>query len=201
MEPVVANSRIHATKCSFETKCARAHKSDCVFELTTVLGSIATDKGREDEKQAVYQAVLERKVDVGPVALQCLYHLSLLGSEAHRRAVNTILAQGYNQDTDQIYAGAIASLVKLPDMSAADLQTVAGALFASSSELRASTRSLLRSLDSRVLRDMIDLNADNVAQGKPFSKAFSDAVEQISVEVEVFESTELPDVLGRRRRI
>lgn len=198
MESVVAGARIHATKCSFETKCARAHKSDCVFELTTVLGSISADKGHEDEKRSVYQAVLERKVDVGPVALQCLYHLSLLGRDAHRQAINTILARGYNRDTDHIYAGAITSLVRLPDSTAADLQIVAGALFASSPELRALTRHSLRSLDSRVLRNMITLNAKNIAQGTPFSKAFSDAVELIAVEVEVFESTELAGVMRQR---
>jgi len=194
---VVARSKIFASRSTFEEKRDRTLITDCAHELVTLLGALASEKGREDEKRATFQALLERKIDVGPVALQCLYNLSTLGPEAHRKAIQTIIERGYTLDTDHIYAGAIQSIVRLPDINAADLRSVAGALFGSSAELRAAARAALRSLDSRVVRHMIELNKGNIAQGAPFSQAFTDAAHMIACEIEVFEATELPGLQGK----
>lgn len=194
---VVSRSKILASQSTFEEKRDRTLVTDCAHELVSLLGALSAEKGREDEKRAVFQALLERKTDVGPVALQCLYNLSTLGPEAHRKAIQTIIERGYTLDTDHIYAGAIQSIVRLPDINAADLRSVAGALFGTSADLRASTRGALRSLESRFVRHMIELNQENIAQGAPLSRAFTDAAHAIACEIEVFEATELPSLQGR----
>ena len=181
----VSRSKIYATKSTFEEKCARAMMSDCAHELTALLGAICMEKGRNDEKIELYQSVLERKTDVGPVALQCLYHLSIHGTEAHRKAITTILDKGYSRDTDHIYAGAISSMLKLSDLSARDLQTVAKALHGDTADLRAGVLHAIRSLEPRQLGVIVELNHENVVTCSPFARAFGNIVDDAKVEAEV----------------
>ena len=196
----VSRAKIFATKSSFEQRCERAHASDCAHELVTLLGSIGMEKGRDDEKRTTFQGVLERKLDVGPVALQCLYHLSILGPESHRKAVETIIEGGFSPDTDHIYAGAIHSMLKLRDLGGADIRMLAGALFSSSREVRSSARLALRSLEPHQLRTIIELNRENIAACAPLARALTDLAEKVLVEVEVFQATVLPGLEGNARQ-
>ena len=199
----IARAKIHATKSTFEEKCGRVAESDCVHELTTLLGAICMEKGRTEEKIATYQAALERKTDVGPIALQCLFHLSTHGVEAHRRGVVTILSKGYTRDTDHIYAGAITSMLNLPDLSASDLQTVASALYGNTPNLRASVQHAIRALEPGQLARMIELNQENVAACAPYAQALGDVVDDAKVEAEVIIATtpsQSTESLPKRRR-
>ena len=186
---ISSRSRIHLSKLNFEDRCSRAQLIDCAHELATLLGAIGTERGREREKQEAFQSVLERKVDVGPVALQCLFHLSLLGAEAHRRAVYTILDRGYNRDTDHIYGGAIKSLLALPDLDARDLQFVATALHGSTAELRGLVWHAVNSLDLERLRVVMYLNHVNILECRPFARALQGALEVAKVRAESIEAS------------
>jgi hypothetical protein len=196
MTTVVPQAKIHASKSTFEEKCARAKQSDCAHELAVLLGAISMEKGREDDKRVTFQSVLERKFDVGSVALQCLFHLGTLGSDAHRRGVETIIAKGYNSDTDHIYAGAINSMLKLSDLNAADLTIVALALHGSSRELRSSVLHTLRSLESTRLKELRTLNEQNVTACTPFARAFGKTLEDAQIEAEVIEAIAVPQLDG-----
>jgi len=200
---ITSRSRIHLNRLNFEERCARAQFIDCAHELVTLVGAIGTERGREREKQETIQYVLDRKAHVGPVAMQCLFHLSLLGAEAHRRAVDTILGRGYSQDTDHIYGGAIQSLLTLTDLDAKDLQLVASALHGSTAELRASVRHSLRSLDVERLCVVMYLNQENILECRPFARAFQEALESAKEWAESFQASlsSLPaDPPDRRRR-
>lgn len=142
------------------------------------------------------QRVLERKVDVGPVALQCLFHLSTLGADAHRKAVYTIIERGGGPDTDHIYGGAVASMLKLSELTAADAQVIARALFGPSQEVRHVSGGALRSLEPHQLRRLIEINGRNVESCAPFAQAFADLANSTIAEVEVFQATVLPGLSG-----
>lgn len=192
----VSRAKISASKSSFEERCERAHTSECAHELVKLLGSIGIEKGREEEKRETFQRVLERKSDVGPVALQCLYHLSILGPDAHRKAINTIIGRGVNQDTDHIYAAAIHSLLRLPGLNSADVRIIAAAMFSSSSEVRSSARLALKSLEPSGVREIIELNRDNITACAPFAQAFAEVADKVIIETEVFQATVLPGLQG-----
>lgn len=189
MNTVVSHAKIRANKSTFEEKCARVQQSDCVHELNTLLGAISMEKGREEEKRGTFQNVLERKVDVGPVALQCLFHLGTLGPEAHRKGVETIISKGYTSDTDHVYAGAISSMLRLADLNAADVRVIALALFGSSRDLRSAVLHSLRSLDVSRLQELFTLNQENVASCSPFAQALGKILDDAKIEAEVIEAT------------
>jgi hypothetical protein len=188
MANVASRAKIHPTRSTFEDKCARAMESNCVHELTVLLGSLGTEKERVLEKQIIFQQVLERKSDVGPVALQCLYHLGILGPDAHRKGVETIIACGYNADTEHIYAGAINSMLRLSDINAKDLRTIAGALHSPSRDIRASALRSLDSLSGERLRELAIVNKENVASCTPFSQALDQVIADTARKVEAIEA-------------
>ena len=199
----VPRAKIHANKSTFEEKCARTMVSDCAHELTALLGAICMEKGRNDAKVSVYQSVLERKTDVGPVALQCLYHLSTHGSDVHRKAITTILDKGYTRDTDHIYGGAITGMLSLPDLSSRDLQIIAAALHGDTPDLRAGVQHAIRALDPQQLGVMLERNRENIQASTPYARALSNVVEAAKVEAEVilamFPHVSTEDRLERRR--
>lgn len=184
MKSDALDTRRHANSLTFEQKCSRVGRTNCANEIGGLLRSIDMERGREAEKLKTYQMLLERMVDVGPVALQCLYLLGTLGPEPHRRAIQTILDRGYTSDTDHIYAGAISSLLSVSDLSSRDLQVVASALHGSTADLRAAVGHALARLDPDRLQVMIDLNRRNVLECLPFARALGEALEATKARVE-----------------
>lgn len=189
MNTAFSQTTMRINKSTFEEKCARVRQSDCVHELNKLLGAISMEKGREEEKQVTFQNVLERKADVGPVALQCLFHLGTLGPEAHRKGVQTIIDRGYNSDTDHIYAGAITSMLRLSDLNASDLCVVAVALHGSSKDLRSSVLHSLCSLDAARLHELGIMHQENVAKCAPFARALAQILDDAKITAEVIEAT------------
>lgn len=199
MKSDALETRRHANSLTFEQKCFRVGRTNCANEVGGLLRSIDMERGRDAEKLKIYEMVLERMVDVGPVALQCLYLLGTLGPEPHRRAVQTILDRGYTRDTDHIYAGAISSLLTLSDLSSRDLQVVAGALHGSTADLRAAVGHALVRLDPDRLQVMIELNERNVRECLPFARALGEALESTKARVERIEA-EVVSIFGNSRK-
>lgn len=176
MQQSVSHKKINANATSFEEKRDRALESSCVLEITAILGAVCAVKGRDDEKVALYQGVLERNLLNPPVVSQCLFHLRALGDGEARRGVEAVLAKGYQGAYEEAYFMGLQSLMALRTFEPSDLQAITLGLFGTTERLGHRVASDIKRLDIDRLGKMLRENEYNIYLCKPFAPAFAQFV-------------------------
>jgi hypothetical protein len=176
MRQAEPHKKIFANRTTFEEKCERLLKSPCVHEITTLLGAVGMEKGREKEQRELYQQVLERNLANPPVVSQCLFHLRVLGDNEVRRGVDTVLSRGYRGDCEATYLMGLQALMAVKEVLPIDLEKIARGLYADTASVRSNVERDINRLDVERLSRMMEVNETNAMLHKPFAAAFGMSV-------------------------
>ncbi len=176
MQQAEPHKKIFANRTTFEEKCERLLTSPCVHEITTLLGAVGMEKGREEEKRELYQRVLERNLANPPVVSQCLFHLRVLGDNEVRRGVETVLSRGYRDEYEATYLMGTQALMAVKEVLPIDLEKIARGLYADTASVRLHVERDINRLDVERLARMMEVNETNTMLCKPFAAAFGMAV-------------------------
>ena len=189
MRQAEPHKNIFANKTTFEEKRELLLTSPCVHEITTLLGAVGMEKGREEAKRELYQQVLERNLANRPVVSQCLSHLRVFGDSEVRRGVDTILSRGYRDEYEATYLMGTQALMAVKEVLPIDLEKIARGLYADTESVRLHVERDINGLDVERLARMMEVNETNTMLCKPFAAAFGMAVWKAKVVAEMIRAS------------